>query len=349
MKVGFYSPYLDTFGGGERYILTLASHLSQKENVEIFWDDGSIKAPLSKFLKIDLTRTQFKHNIFKSNNISRFLATRRYDLIFILSDGSIPTTFAKKNILHFQVPFIFKKLSKINRLKLKNYKYITANSYFTKSFIDKSFKIESHVIYPPVDIKVLEPSKKENIILSVGRFGPNQLHPKKQEVLIEVFKEIYKNKRDWKLFLVGQAKKEDQQYLRSLKKISSGVAIRILENEPREKLQQIYSKASIYWHATGFGEDERKSPQKMEHFGISTVEASASGVVPVVINHGGQKEIVTHNTNGLLWSTKTQLFEETLSLIGNKSRLKKLSLNAVKNSKRFSKELFIKRYEKIIY
>ena len=59
MKFGFYSPYLDTFGGGERYMLTLASHLSQKHEVDIFWDDPSVKAPLTRFLKIDLTKTNF--------------------------------------------------------------------------------------------------------------------------------------------------------------------------------------------------------------------------------------------------------------------------------------------------
>ena len=65
MKIGFYSPYLDTFGGGERYMLTLASHLAKSNEVEIFWDDMSIKAPLSRFLKIDLTSTKFVKNIFQ--------------------------------------------------------------------------------------------------------------------------------------------------------------------------------------------------------------------------------------------------------------------------------------------
>lgn len=349
MKVGFYSPYLDTFGGGERYILTLASYLSKREDVDIFWDDVSIKASLSKFLKIDLSKTHFAQNIFKTQKFNRVLATRKYDLIFVLSDGSIPITFARKNILHFQVPFVFNNISKMTRLKLKRYQSITANSHFTKKFIDKTYDTNSQVIYPPVDIKALIPEKKEKIILSVGRFGQNQLHPKKQEILIEVFKELYKNQHEWKLYLIGQAKKEDQKYLRHLKKISSGLGIRILENESREKLQDIYSRASIYWHATGFGEDELKSPQKMEHFGIATVEASAAGVVPIVVGHGGQKEIVSHNKNGLLWWTKTQLLEETMSLIENKQKMRKLSQSAIQNSKRFSKERFIKSYEEIIY
>lgn len=349
MKIGFWSPYLDTFGGGERYILTLASHLSKKEEVHIFWDDSTIKAPLSRFLKIDLTQAIFVNNIFKENTYKKALLTRKYDLIFILSDGSVPLTLAKKNILHFQVPFIFPKSSHITKLKLKKYQSITTNSYFTKKFIDKSFNITSQVIYPPVDTKSFYFGKKENIIVSVGRFSANQLHPKKQEVLIEVFKELYKKHKDWKLILIGQAKKDDQKYLRKLRKLSSGFAIKIFDNLKQEKLREVYSKASIYWHATGFGEDEVKSPHRMEHFGIATVEASAAGVVPVVIGLGGQKEIVEHNKNGLLWLTKTQLLYETSALIEDKSKLQKLSENAIKNSERFSQEVFFKEYEKIIY
>lgn len=349
MKIGFYSPYLDTYGGGERYILTLASHLSKKEDVTVFWDDPTIKAPLSKFLKIDMAKVKFGTNIFAKQKLSKTLATKNYDLIFILSDGSIPTTLAKKNILHFQVPFILERISKFTRFKLKKYQNIVANSHFTKKYVDKTYGVDSVVIYPPVDLARHEVAKKEKIIVSVGRFGANQLHPKKQEILVEVFKELYKKEKDWKLYLIGQAKKSDQKYLRALKKSTAGFAIRIIDNAKQESLKEIYSKASIYWHATGFGEDEYKAPQRVEHFGISTVEASASGAVPIVINMGGQKEIVTHNKNGLLWSTKSQLLQETQGLINDKNRMLKLSQEAIKNSKRFSKEEFIKKYEEIIY
>lgn len=347
MKFGFFSPYLDTFGGGERYMLTLASHFSKSNSVDIFWDQPKIKPLLARFLKIDLTQTHFVKNIFSLKSFSKAKKTLGYNCIFILSDGSVPVTFAKKSILHFQVPFSFEKPDLKTKLKLKRYKYIICNSFFTKSFVDKSFLISSKVIYPPVDVFSIKPEKKEKIILSVGRFGPNQLHPKKQEVLIEVFKELSKKAPGWKLVLAGQAKKTDDKYLNSLKKNSRGFAIRIAENMPVEKLRKLYSQSSIYWHATGFGENEDKNPEKMEHFGISTVEASAGGAVPVVIGLGGQKEIVKNGVNGLLWTTKAQLFENTLNLINNPEKLQRLSRQAVKNSRRFGQNVFFKEYEKI--
>ena len=247
------------------------------------------------------------------------------------------------------MPFVFSKIDTKTKLNLTRYKYVVVNSYFTKKYIDRSFKVNSKVIYPPVDVKSIKPSKKENLIISVGRFSRQQLHPKKQEVLIEVFKELYKDVPSWKLVLAGQSKKEDYKYIKNLKRSVKGYAIRILENISYDELNALYGRASIYWHATGFGEDEEKNPQKMEHFGITTVEAQAAGVVPVVINKGGQKEIVKDGKNGRLWSTKTQLYEITKNLIKNKSEMLRLSKRAVVDSKKFSQERFIKEYEKIIF
>ena len=349
MKFGFFSPYLDTFGGGERYILTLASHLSRSHLVDIFWNDVTIKAPLSRFLKIDLSKTRFVNNIFTENLFHKILSSFGYDLIFILSDGSVPTTFAKRNILHFQVPFNFAPANFKTRIKLARYRWVVVNSHFTKTYVDRSFNVSSKVIYPPVDVKSISVGKKEKLILSVGRFSVRQLHPKKQEVLIEVFKELYKKAPNWRLILVGQAKKEDQRYLRTLRKAARGHAIKIVENLPIGKLRLLYSQASIYWHATGFGEDEAKNPEKMEHFGIATVEASAAGAIPIVIAMGGQKEIVKDGKNGRFWTTKAQLYEATLDVIGNKDQFLKLSQNAIKNSRRFAKEVFLREYERLIF
>lgn len=329
-------------------MLTLASYLSQNHLVDIFWDDANIKAPLSRFLKIDLTKTRFVNNIFRETLFKKAFATLGYNLIFVISDGSVPSTIAARNILHFQVPFKLPPPDLRTKLKLKKYSHVVSNSKFTKDFIDKSFQINSEVIYPPVDIKSIGSGKKENTIMSVGRFSEKQLHPKKQEVLIEVFKEIHKNNPGWRLILAGQAKKSDEKYLRRLKKSVRGHAIKIAENISFDKLRDYYSKAKIYWHATGFGEDELKNPEKMEHFGIATVEASAAGVVPVVIGKGGQKEIIEEGKNGRLWTTKAQLYELTHSLISNPTQLASLSDAAIKNSRRFSQEIFFKQYEKIL-
>ncbi len=36
MRVAIYTPYLDTFGGGEKYMLTIAETLSKDSTVDLF-------------------------------------------------------------------------------------------------------------------------------------------------------------------------------------------------------------------------------------------------------------------------------------------------------------------------
>ena len=64
MKIGFYNPYLDGFGGGERYTLTLASHWSKNNDVSIFWDDFSIVKKSEDRFGLDLSRISVVPNIF---------------------------------------------------------------------------------------------------------------------------------------------------------------------------------------------------------------------------------------------------------------------------------------------
>jgi glycosyltransferase involved in cell wall biosynthesis len=127
-----------------------------------------------------------------------------------------------------------------------------------------------------------------------------------------------------------------------------GYPIEFLINKSNDELWEIYSKAKIYWHASGFGEDLVKHPEFAEHFGISTVEAMGAGAVPVVINAGGQKEIVTEKINGLLWESLDELEEKTLSLINNKDLLMKLSKKAKERAKDFNDDNFSKKINQII-
>ncbi|MEK7119756.1 MAG: hypothetical protein AAB889_04525, partial [Patescibacteria group bacterium] len=72
----------------------------------MFWDNFYILDEAQRRLDVDLSRVKVTQNIFRERNVfKKLLLTRQYDLIFVLSDGSIPSTLAKHNILHYQVPF----------------------------------------------------------------------------------------------------------------------------------------------------------------------------------------------------------------------------------------------------
>ena len=137
----------------------------------------------------------------------------------------------------------------------------------------------------------------------------------------------------------------DGGYIDELRKLAKDLPVTFYPDYPFKELVKLYGESGIYWHAAGFGETD---PAKMEHFGITTVEAMAGGCVPVVINKGGQPEIVEDQKSGLLWDNLEQLKELTLKLISSQQLMATLSKNAVLKSKVFSKERFKEKIKDIL-
>jgi len=359
VRIGIFDPYLDTLGGGEKYMLTAASYLSEDNVVDVFWDsDGEIFKKAGSRFGIDLSRVKLSKNIFskKVSFFSRIAASKKYDIIFFLSDGSIPVIFPKKVIVHFQFPVEWVDGKSVStKIKLAFVSKIICNSKFTKKFIDRSFGKVSVVLYPACDIETknskLKSEHKENLILTVGRFGkiPEGESFKKQDFMINVFKKMMdKGLAGWEFILVISYREEDMEDVIKLERSIKGYPIKILKNLDRNEISKIYQKAKIYWHAAGFGEDLKKHPERAEHFGISTVEAMGAGAAPVVINSGGQKEIVVDGKSGFLWNTKEELMEKTDLLIKKSDLLEKISSQAIQRAVLFNKDRFCRELREII-
>lgn len=351
MRIGIFDPYLDTLGGGEKYILTAAQCLSQKHDISIFWNVSSAKNIKEKAkikFNINLEKVTFFPTIFdhKTSLLKRLKISRQFDAIMYLSDGSIPLV-ACNLYIHFQFPVEWVSASGI-KTKIKNLRIrkVFCNSLFTKKFIDKKFGINSLVLYPPADMVALKSTKKTNVILHVGRFGTTieGKNFKKQDVMINTFKRMVKNGlKDWEFAMVVSVALQDKEKMEELKKMAKGYAITFIENPSNQALLKLYAKAKIYWHATGFGEDLIAHPEKAEHFGIATVEAMSAAAVPVVINAGGQPEIVEDAINGFLWNSTEELEEKTLRLVKDAFLWKQLSSAAQKKAQLFTKEKFCSR------
>ncbi len=354
MKIGFFDPYLDTLGGGEKYMLTAASFFSRKHRVSLFWDDAAILPKAQEKYGFDTEGIKITRNIFTPSYsvLQRILFTQDFDAIFYLSDGSIPLVGSKKLFVHFQFPVEWIKVNGLlNTFKIKRVTKFICNSKFTKSYIDKTFRVKSLVIYPPVDEFSSNIVTKRNIILSVGRFQNNNdgRWVKKQDVLIDVFRKMVdKGLKGWELILAGSYLPEDKKNMHALKEMVQGYPIRIEENIPLGTLHQLYCEAKFYWHATGFGENLVEYPDRTEHFGISTVEAMQQGAVPLVINAGGQPEIVKDNENGMLWETPEELLEKTVLLMKNDALYQKLQEHAKETSRVFTTERFDEQLEKLL-
>jgi len=259
-------------------------------------------------------------------------------LVFSVSDGSLPTSLAKKTIVHFQFPFQLKKASLSNLLKSHLYTLV-CNSRFTKKYIDASFHVNSRVLYPPVDTGLFTPAKKTNTIIYVGRFS-HLTQTKNQLLLIKSFKNISALLPGWKLIIAGGlGVGRDDKFISTLQNESKNSRIELFFNPDINTLKKLFGQAKIFWSAAGYGEDAHSQPLRMEHFGMTVVEGMSAGCVPVITNLGGHTEILD-NKSGFLWDTPSELEKITLTLIKNPKVLAFMSKQAQLRSKIFSTACF---------
>lgn len=354
MKIGIFSPYLETMTGGEKYIFTAASCLSKEHQVSIFWNNPGILEKASDKFDLDLTDVKVAENIFDKSYpfYKRFYKSMSYDRIIYLSDGSLPLIYCKL-LLHIQSPMEWVNTNSfLYLLKRARVTRIICNSYYTKKYIDRKFGGEASVLYPPADISKKDKFEKEKTILTVGRFNrlSNGTDFKKLGFLVESFKKFQKKRlKGWRMNIVTSVRKEEENEFEKFQKGIKSEFISVCKNADYKTIIGLYEKAMIYWHAAGYGENLEKHPEWAEHFGISTVEAMSNGAVPVVINAGGQPEIVKDGDNGFLWETQDELIKKTHLLATDKELFGKLQEEAIDAAGRFGKDRFCEELNHLIW
>lgn len=326
-KVLFYSPYLKIMGGGERYLLTIAS-LLQSEYETYLIGDKKLKNEVKEKLNIGLDNVIFldQKNITGLNPLPRLIKTGSYEFIFYMTDGSLFFSLAKKNYLIIQSPLHLPHMNSVNKLKSNNWRFI-CYSEFMKKVIKERTGLSAYILSPGIDVNAFRSKvkAKENIILSVGRFFPYP-HNKRHDFLVDVFCRNYqKHFAGWKLVIAGGLSESGgKQILLNLQKKGKNYPVEFMVNLSFAQLTGLYQKAKIYWHATGVGSDLSKYPENAEHFGITTLEAMAAGVAPVVYGQGGQADILHNGNDGFLWQTESDLIKKTDMLISDNEILNKI-------------------------
>ena len=317
------------------------------------------------FRKID--ESLAKNGIIRKLRIihKEFLSIKQAADIRRLSEGSdlfinaslkIISGKGKKNICIVHFPFPHTAASGINsrlpffraKASARDYRYgngydlYLPNSSFTAGHLKERWHIPESkikVLYPPVRMAECRGRKNQNQIFACGRFN----REKKTGMLIEAFSSSEFLSQNATLVVAGTAQGEDPRFIEGLQKSATG-RVKLVFDPDREELEALYASSGIFWHAMGYGEEE---PVRFEHFGITTVEAMSAGCVPVVINKGGQKEIVTEDC-GYRWDTPEELVERTEFLIRNPGEAERLRANSMARSRIFSKEVFCRKLSAIL-
>ncbi len=233
---------------------------------------------------------------------------------------------------------------------LKSYDAVLANSAYTREWIDTLWHREAAVLHPPIETTRFTPAPvREKVIASVGRFfSPGLGHAKRQLEMVRWFGELHRaGKLDgWRFVVVGGCENSQLPYLAQVRAAAAGLPVEVHPNAPRPMVEQLLSRASIFWSATGYAEGDHR-PWAAEHFGMTTVEAMAGGCVPVVIDKAGQREIITPGVDGFRWSSPLELMRQTVQVAGDEALRARLATAAITRSATFSDAAFAARWQQI--
>ncbi|HEV2952574.1 MAG TPA: glycosyltransferase family 4 protein [Candidatus Dormibacteraeota bacterium] len=319
---------------------------------------------LHKFLN-NIPAARMYRDLFLSAQAVKF--TAQYDL-FIAMVYVLPAfTRARRSVMLCQFPYEIgpvpsrhKGLSALaysvygfpNRVlrpimvgdDLENFDPIVCQSEYVRFWVSRYWDRQAEVVNPPIDVPEEPPdwSRKRNVILGVGRFF-SVGHSKRQDLMVQVFKRMCdQGLTGWELHLAGSVHRESHNvgFFEGIKTDSVGYPIHLHPDASYETVQNLYAQASVYWHAAGYGVDVETDPINLEHFGMTTAEAMGSGVVPVVLARGGQTEVVSDGSDGLLWEDLDELRTKTQSLIDDSHLRRRLGEAAYRSAGRFSRSQF---------
>jgi glycosyltransferase involved in cell wall biosynthesis len=232
------------------------------------------------------------------------------------------------------------------RRRLRSYRLKTAISEFSRYWTRELWGSDCAVLSPPVDCD-FRVAAKENALLSVGRFTPL----KKQLVLLKAYSQLREEGvRDWAYWCAGGpgGAPEENAYFAQAQEAARACQAQICAGPPRAELRGLFERAKVFWHAMGYGEDDRKDPARMEHFGIVTVEAMAAGCVPVVVKKGAQPELVRHGVDGFLWDTPEELKEYTTLLARDDALRARMAEAARARALPFRRAGFVQRFRDLV-
>jgi len=158
--------------------------------------------------------------------------------------------------------------------------HFIADSYFIQKRIQRTYKRESTVIYPPVDVeKFTCQENKQDFYLAASRLVPY----KKTKLIVEAFNQM----PDKKLVVIGKGEEYDE--IQAIAKEN----ITVLGYQEDEVLVEHMQNAKAFVYAA------------IEDFGIVPIEAMACGTPVIALNEGGTKETVIDAQTGTHFEKQT--------------------------------------------
>ncbi len=217
--------------------------------------------------------------------------------------------------------------------------------------IDSGLLDKTYVVPNPVYTDVFHPplSPRDNagpqILLYTGR-----IHPEKGvHLLVEAFARIHPDFPQLRLKIVGPWRRDQGggggEYLQRLSHLASGLPVEFGEplNDVKD-LSELLQGCHFYCYPS--------LAEQGETFGVAALEASATGLVPVVSDLICFQEFVRDSDNGIVFNHRSDdpvgnLVDALRRVLADPECLKKMSVRAVETAHNFSYARIAVNYMKI--
>ncbi len=310
-----YTPFDLTTGGGERYFLSVASALSRRFDIAIC-SKASVSTARVRFALNALGVAPFPFRILTWDEL---IIGDRPDLFFAMGNEIVPPVppIGRRNWFHLQFPFPWRQVGVPVFSRLLRYDRIIVNSEFTASWTSRRMTEAGlrktppiSVLYPPVrkPLAAALPMARRNSgerdyvsVVNVGRFFVGG-HSKRQNVFLDIIEEANRRSdRPIRGTLIGSVFDDPPSvaFFREIQdRAKASGMVRVIVDASHHELFDELSQADVYLHCGGIGVAEEAYPERLEHFGISIVEAIFSGCYPLVYETGGPREILNKGKLG---------------------------------------------------
>lgn len=356
MRVALVHDMLTQYGGAEKVLKAISDIYPQAPIFTLIYNEEKLGHIFSKYRirasflqKFPFAKNRFQYLLPLMPSAIENYNLENFDLIIssasALSKGVIippsalhicychtPTRYLWVNSQDYVDGLKYNKLIKsiiklyLPRLRIWDYLTVSrvdkfiANSYNVKKRIKRFYNRESVVVYPSVNIKKFFVSEKnKEYFLIGGRIVPY----KKFDIAITAF-----NKLNIPLKVFG----EGPDYKKLKKKANKNIEfLGFIKEDDKPKL---YSQARAFLY-----------PQE-EDFGITLIEAMASGTPVIAYKAGGAKESIKEGVSGEFFSEQTweSLAEKIINFKDNKYDRYEIARSVEK----FSKENFKGKIKKFV-
>jgi len=358
MKIAIFHNFMDNIGGAEIVGLTLARELKADFYSTNIDGEKIRKMGFSDINLISIGRVPINAPFRQQIALWRFRnfkPKKKYDYYIIDGDWAMSGVVLNKPNLWYvhspireiwdlykytrqhTVPFLLRPIfdlwvrlnRHLNRKYVKHAGKIVCNSLNVQNRVKKYLGRDSIVINPPIETSKFYYKKNGDYWLSVNRL----ITHKRIDMQLKAFEKL----PDEKLIIVGSYEKSGhfQAYANYCKKIKPK-NVEIISWVDDKQLVELYANCK------GF-----ITTSKEEDFGMTPVEAMASGKPVIAPNEGGYEETIIDGVTGkLIDNINVDKLVDAIKEIGRNP--KKYKNACLKQAKKFDTNIFIKKIKEQI-